>query len=269
MRPWHEARCHQWLDHHHAWCLLPLHSKSAKRISLLVVVALPGAGSSSPTCREGDSSFCLSSINFSVHLCSPTARPAKMGYNADTMSFEVPNTDTVYISGLPAGTTESSKQLQMLHPSSVPCLGKRASVPCKRRGYDGWQSGMLGPGSCLQQRPAGPPVCDDRVGGDDALAAHGGWPAGMAEFFGSIGIIKMDKKSRPPKPKIWLYRDKNTGELKGDGTVTYDDPFSAASAVEWFNKKDWKGAAAAQMRPWIWNQGGVGTARFGCRAKGA
>jgi hypothetical protein len=32
-----------------------------------------------------------------------------MGYNADTMSFEVPNTDTVYISGLPAGTTESGK----------------------------------------------------------------------------------------------------------------------------------------------------------------
>ena len=28
---------------------------------------------------------------------------------------------------------------------------------------------------------------------------------------------------------------------QGDGTVTYEDPFSAASAVEWFNGKDFKG----------------------------
>jgi hypothetical protein len=32
-----------------------------------------------------------------------------------------------------------------------------------------------------------------------------------------------------------------TGALKGDGTVSYEDPFSAASAVEWFNNKEWKG----------------------------
>jgi RNA-binding protein FUS len=85
------------------------------------------------------------------------------------MSFALPETDTVYVSGLPPDTTESS----------------------------------------------------------------------LAEYFGSIGIIKLDKKTK--NKKIWLYRDKGTGELKGDGTVSYEDPFSAASAIEWFNNKEWKG----------------------------
>ena len=31
--------------------------------------------------------------------------------------------------------------------------------------------------------------------------------------------------------------------MKGDGTVTYEDPFSAASAVQWFNDKEFKGTA--------------------------
>lgn len=91
------------------------------------------------------------------------------GYNADTMSWQVPDTDTVYVDGLPQGISEKD----------------------------------------------------------------------VEEFFGSIGIIKTDKKTRGKK--IWLYRDKATGALKGDGTVSYEDPFSAGSAVEWFNGKDWKG----------------------------
>ncbi|KXZ53901.1 hypothetical protein GPECTOR_6g819 [Gonium pectorale] len=93
-----------------------------------------------------------------------------MAYNPDTMSFDVPDTDTIYVSGLPPNITEQD----------------------------------------------------------------------IAEYFGSIGIIKIDKKTK--KPKIWLYRDKATGALKGDGTVTYDDPFSASSAVQWFGNKDWKGS---------------------------
>jgi RNA-binding protein FUS len=92
-----------------------------------------------------------------------------MAYNPDTMSFEVPHTDTVYVTGLPPNITE-----------------------------------------------------------DD-----------VADFFGSIGVIKIDKKTRGKK--IWLYRDKATGQLKGDGTVSYDDPFSAGSAVAWFHDKEWKG----------------------------
>jgi hypothetical protein len=39
--------------------------------------------------------------------------------------------------------------------------------------------------------------------------------------------------------QIWLYRDKATGMLKGDATVTFDDPFAAASAPSWFDGKTW------------------------------
>lgn len=34
----------------------------------------------------------------------------------------------------------------------------------------------------------------------------------LATHFGSIGVLKEDKKRS--KPKIWLYRDKSTGALK-------------------------------------------------------
>merc|ERR1719462_41999 len=42
----------------------------------------------------------------------------------------------------------------------------------------------------------------------------------IAEFFGKIGIIKTDKRTR--EPKIWMYKD-NYGESKGECTVTYED----------------------------------------------
>ena len=51
------------------------------------------------------------------------------------------------------------------------------------------------------------------------------------------------------KHKVWLYKDKQTGQMKGDGTVTYEDPFSAASAVQWFNDKEFKGTATTPARP--------------------
>jgi RNA-binding protein FUS len=96
-----------------------------------------------------------------------------MAFNPNTLSFDVPDTDTVYISGLPPDATEAS------------------------------------------------------------VAAH----------FGTIGVVKDDRK-RGGK-RVWLYRDKATGALKGDGTVQYEDPFSAASAVEWFNGKPFPAAGAA------------------------
>jgi hypothetical protein len=65
-----------------------------------------------------------------------------MAYNPDTMSFDVPDTDMIYVSGLAEGTTE------------------------------------------------------------EMIATH----------FGSIGLLKQDKKKG--KPKIWLYRDKATNALK-------------------------------------------------------
>ena len=57
----------------------------------------------------------------------------------------------------------------------------------------------------------------------------------LEQNFGSIGIIKNDKKTNAPK--IWIYKDRNTGEGKGEATVTYDDEAAATAAIEWFNSK--------------------------------
>ncbi|RWR78578.1 transcription initiation factor TFIID subunit 15 [Cinnamomum micranthum f. kanehirae] len=73
-------------------------------------------------------------------------------------------------------------------------------------------------------------VCNLPPGTDESM---------LAEFFGTIGLLKKDK--RTGKPKIWLYRDKVTDEPKGDATVTYEDPHAALAAVEWFNNTDFRG----------------------------
>ncbi|KAF7809370.1 transcription initiation factor TFIID subunit 15 [Senna tora] len=74
-------------------------------------------------------------------------------------------------------------------------------------------------------------VCNLPYGTDESM---------LAEYFGTIGLLKKDK--RTGRPKIWLYRDKETNEPKGDATVTYEDPHAAAAAVEWFNNKDFHGS---------------------------
>ncbi|XP_044947245.1 transcription initiation factor TFIID subunit 15 isoform X2 [Hordeum vulgare subsp. vulgare] len=82
----------------------------------------------------------------------------------------------------------------------------------------------------------GPPngsiyVCNLPPGTDETM---------LAEYFGTIGLLKKDK--RTGHPKIWIYRDKVTNEPKGDATVTYEDPHAASAAVEWFNNKDFHGS---------------------------
>lgn len=62
----------------------------------------------------------------------------------------------------------------------------------------------------------------------------------LADHFGTIGLLKKDK--RTGRPKIWLYKDKLTDEPKGDATVTYEDPHAAMAAVDWFNNKDFHGS---------------------------
>lgn len=57
----------------------------------------------------------------------------------------------------------------------------------------------------------------------------------LAEHFGQIGIIKYDKKN--DCKKIWIYKDKTTGKGKGEATITYDDPPTATSAINWFDGK--------------------------------
>jgi len=90
--------------------------------------------------------------------------------NRNTLSFDLPDTDTIYFSGLPTDVSEDE----------------------------------------------------------------------VIKYFGQLGTIKLDKKKRPPTPKLWLYKDKATGVMKGDGTITYEDPFAAGSAVSWFNGKEFR-----------------------------
>ncbi|XP_020242318.1 transcription initiation factor TFIID subunit 15-like [Asparagus officinalis] len=74
-------------------------------------------------------------------------------------------------------------------------------------------------------------VCNLPPGTDESM---------LAEYFGTIGLLKKDK--RTGQPKIWLYKDKVTNEPKGDATVTYEDPHAALAAVEWFHNKDFHGS---------------------------
>ncbi|XP_017155984.1 RNA-binding protein cabeza isoform X2 [Drosophila miranda] len=87
--------------------------------------------------------------------------------------------------------------------------------------------------------------------------------------FGAIGIIKKDKRTM--KPKIWLYKNKDTGLSKGEATVTYDDTNAAQSAIEWFDGRVFKGAnikVSLAQRQSTWNKGGGGRGGFGGRPRG-
>ncbi|XP_016145432.1 RNA-binding protein FUS-like isoform X1 [Sinocyclocheilus grahami] len=64
-------------------------------------------------------------------------------------------------------------------------------------------------------------------------------PEEVGDYFKQIGIIKVNKKTG--KPMINLYSDKATGRLKGEATVSFDDPPSAKAAIDWFDGKEFKG----------------------------
>ncbi|CAG8569279.1 613_t:CDS:10 [Ambispora gerdemannii] len=61
----------------------------------------------------------------------------------------------------------------------------------------------------------------------------------LANFFGGLGKIKIDKRTQ--KPKIWIYYDKVSGIPKGDATLTYEDPDATAAAINWFHNKEFLG----------------------------
>lgn len=60
----------------------------------------------------------------------------------------------------------------------------------------------------------------------------------LAQHFGSIGVIKNDKRSGDPR--IWIYKDRMTGKPKGEATITYEDPEAAQSAISWFHEKEFQ-----------------------------
>jgi len=61
----------------------------------------------------------------------------------------------------------------------------------------------------------------------------------LAELFGSIGIIKVDKRSGAKK--ITIYKEKDTDLPKGDAMIIFEDPSTANAAIEWFNGKEFLG----------------------------
>jgi len=36
---------------------------------------------------------------------------------------------------------------------------------------------------------------------------------------------------------MWIYKDKATGEGKGEATITYEDEEAAQAAINWYNGK--------------------------------
>jgi len=55
----------------------------------------------------------------------------------------------------------------------------------------------------------------------------------IMDAFSTVGTIKTDDRSGGPK--IWLYKDRDTGEGNGRATVTYEDNESANKAISKFN----------------------------------
>lgn len=60
-----------------------------------------------------------------------------------------------------------------------------------------------------------------------------------------------------------MYKDKTTGESKGEATVTYDDADAAQSAINWFDGKDFRGSTikvqlATKKDNWSGGRGGRG-----------
>jgi len=55
----------------------------------------------------------------------------------------------------------------------------------------------------------------------------------IMDAFSTVGTIKTDGRSGGPK--IWLYKDRDTGEGNGRATVTYEDNESANKAISKFN----------------------------------
>ncbi|XP_059370936.1 RNA-binding protein FUS-like isoform X2 [Carassius carassius] len=96
-------------------------------------------------------------------------------------------------------------------------------------------------------------------------------PDEVGDYFKQIGIIKINKKTG--SPMINLYTDKATGRLKGEATVSFDDPPSAKAAIEWFDGKEFKGkplkvSFATRRAEFTQRGGGGGSGGGGGRGRG-
>ncbi|OXB76462.1 UNVERIFIED_CONTAM: hypothetical protein H355_014177, partial [Colinus virginianus] len=111
----------------------------------------------------------------------------------------------------------------------------------------GERGGFNKPGGHMEEGPdldLGPPMDPDEDLDNSSVYVQGlndnVTLEDLADFFKQCGIVKMNK--RTGQPMIHLYIDKETGKPKGDATVSYDDPSTAKTAVEWFDGKDFQGS---------------------------
>ncbi|XP_032940429.1 RNA-binding protein FUS isoform X2 [Catharus ustulatus] len=93
----------------------------------------------------------------------------------------------------------------------------------------------------------------------------------VADYFKQIGIIKTNKKTG--QPMINLYTDRETGKLKGEATVSFDDPPSAKAAIDWFDGKEFSGnpikvSFATRRADFSRGGGGRGRGRGGPMGRG-
>ncbi|XP_026862037.2 EWS RNA-binding protein 1b isoform X2 [Electrophorus electricus] len=61
----------------------------------------------------------------------------------------------------------------------------------------------------------------------------------MADFFKHCGPLRINR--RTGQPAINIYTDKDSGKPKGDATLSYEEPFCARAAVDYFNGKEFQG----------------------------
>jgi len=87
----------------------------------------------------------------------------------------------------------------------------------------------------------------------------------IQDAFSTVGPIKTDEQSGGPK--IWIYKDRITGESNGRATVTYEDEDTADKAISEYNNQNIDSLNAvvqvqlAQRRPRNNDRGGFGGGR--------
>ncbi|ELV13264.1 Pericentrin [Tupaia chinensis] len=118
--------------------------------------------------------------------------------------------------------------------------------------YGAAQSGGYGQQSCYdrqQQSSYNPPQGYGQQ--NQYNSGRGGWWStifvqdlgenvtieSVADYFNQIGI----KTNKTGQPMINLYTDQETGKLKEEATVSFDDPPSAKAAIDWFDGKEFSG----------------------------
>uniref|UniRef100_A0A8C8ADM4 FUS RNA binding protein n=1 Tax=Otus sunia TaxID=257818 RepID=A0A8C8ADM4_9STRI len=107
-----------------------------------------------------------------------------------------------------------------------------------RGGYDRGVCGQRGWGSAVSLTCWLVPLARAqvlRVG--PTLIAACSWH--VLSMFLACSLPQTNKKTG--QPMINLYTDRETGKLKGEATVSFDDPPSAKAAIDWFDGKEFSG----------------------------